>query len=320
MRALDALNFCNAGIQTGLGPFMSIFYTSVRHWNPGQVGLLLALQSFAGIGLQSVIGNVVDQSHRKRLLTATAAIVVACGAAGIAAFPNYGIQIAVQLVIGVAVTFSPAATAAFALGMSEENEVTGRVARNETFTHSGNVVFAATAGVVGSLIALATIFYSAAAFAAGMAIAALFIKEQHVNFEAARAGNGDGKEGEEPKGYRELFRDKRILYFTLAVVLFNVSNAATLPLVGEIFSKAKKGAGSAWQVAAAVFVAEVVMVLVAMFTGKKADNWGRKPLFLLAFGFLAVRNGLNLVSHQPAYLIGLQTFGGVAASTLSVEI
>jgi MFS family permease len=35
--ALDALNFCNAGIQTGLGPFMSIFYTSVRHWNPGQV-------------------------------------------------------------------------------------------------------------------------------------------------------------------------------------------------------------------------------------------------------------------------------------------
>jgi hypothetical protein len=30
MRALDALNFCNAGIQTGLGPFQAIFYTAVR--------------------------------------------------------------------------------------------------------------------------------------------------------------------------------------------------------------------------------------------------------------------------------------------------
>ena len=42
LRALDALNFCNAGIQTGLGPFMAIFYTSVRHWNPGQIGTLIA--------------------------------------------------------------------------------------------------------------------------------------------------------------------------------------------------------------------------------------------------------------------------------------
>ena len=60
------------------------------------------------------------------------------------------------------------------------------------------------------------------------------------------------------------------------------------------------------------------MVLVAMFTGKKADNWARKPLFLLAFGFLALRNGLNLVSRRAGYLIGLQALDGVAAAIYGV--
>jgi hypothetical protein len=53
LKALDLLNFCNAGIQTGLGPFISIFYTAVRHWNPGQIGTLIACQSLAGIAVQS---------------------------------------------------------------------------------------------------------------------------------------------------------------------------------------------------------------------------------------------------------------------------
>lgn len=315
LKALDALNFCNAGIQTGLGPFMSIFYTSVRHWNPAQVGVLIACQSFAGIGLQSAVGNLVDQSHHKRLLTAAAAIVVAVAAAGIAAFPSFGVQIAMQLMIGVAVTVFPAATAAFALGLSEEKEVSGRVARNETFTHGGNVAFAAVAGTAGTLISLAIIFYSAAIFAAGMAIAVLFIREESVSFEGARRGEGNNQQ---PKGYRDLFQDKRILVFTLAVVLFNISNSATLPLIGEIFSKDYKGSGSAWRVAAAVLAAEVVMVLVAMLTGKKSDRYGRKPLFLLAFGFLVARNGLNVVSHAPAFLIALQSLDGVAAAIYGV--
>lgn len=34
--------------------------------------------------------------------------------------------------------------------------------------------------------------------------------------------------------------------------------------------------------AAAVFVAELVMILVAKYAGGKADSWGRKPLFLTA--------------------------------------
>jgi MFS family permease len=318
LRALDALNFCNAGIQTGLGPFMAIFYTATRHWNPGQIGVLIACQSLAGVAVQGFTGNLVDQSHHKKMLTAAAAIVVALGAVGIGLLPQYGVQIGIQLIIGLAVTVFPAATAAFALGMSEKDELTRRVARNESFTHFGNASFAVVASVASSLISLAGIFYAAAVFASGMAGSVLFIRSDDVSHEAARQGKEGDEEGKEPVGFGELLKDKRILIFTAAVILFNVSNAATLPLVGEILSKNKHGSSSAWQIAAAVFVAELVMIFVAKYAGGKADSWGRKPLFLLAFAFLAVRNGLSIVSHNPFYLISLQAMDGVAAALYGV--
>ncbi len=314
LRALDALNFCNAGIQTGLGPFLSVFYTRIRHWNPGQIGTLLACQSLTGILFQSVAGNHVDQSQHKKALTAAAAITVSLSALAIAIFPSYGIQVAVQLVIGLAVTVFPAVTSAFALGLVDHSQLTGRVARNESFTHTGNMIFALSAGVVGTMLALQGIFFAAAVFAAGMAVAVIFIRAEDVSDDAARGGTG---EQGEVRGFRELFKDKRIIIFTLSIALFNISNGATLPLVGEILSQGNKK-GSAWQVAASVVVAEAVMIVVALYAGKLADRWGRKPLFLIAFAFLAVRNALTVISHSPFYLISLQAFDGVAMAIYGV--
>lgn len=323
--ALDALNFCNAGIQTGLGPFMAIFYTSVRHWHPGQIGILMACQSLSGIAAQSFAGQAVDESHRKKLLTAIAGTVVALGALGIALLPNYAVQIVVQLIIGLAVTIFPATTAAFALGMSDKDEVPRRVARNETLTHTGNVVFALGAGAVGTLMALKGIFVEAAIFAAGMIPSVLFINEAHVNYEAARGGDeGGNEEGGKPKersGWRDLASNKSILVFTACVVFYYFANAATLPLVSEILSKSGKNSNShnaAWQVALMVVVAEAAMVLVAIICGKLAKEWGRKPLFLIGFGVLALRNLATAFSHNPYYLIGLQALDGIAMGIYGV--
>lgn len=60
------------------------------------------------------------------------------------------------------------------------------------------------------------------------------------------------------------------------------------------------------------------MIAIAHYSGTKADAWGRKPLFLTAFAFLALRNGVTVLSHNPAYLIGLQALDGVAAAIYGV--
>jgi predicted MFS family arabinose efflux permease len=317
--ALDALNFCNAVIQTGLGPFMAIFYTAVRHWNPGQIGTLIACQSVAGILVQSWVGNLVDESHHKRALTGGAAVVVALGAIGIVSLPSFWLQVAVQILIGLAVTVFPAVTAAFALGLVEKDQLSTRIARNETLTHTGNVVFAVAAGALGTLLALQGIFFAAAVFAFGMAPAVYFINQKTVSYEAARAGGSDDEGGEKKRAsWRDLIHDKNILTFTACVVLFYFANAATLPLVGEMLTKGKQGRSSAWQVALMVIVAEALMVVVAMVCGKLAKSWGRKPLFLIGFAVLALRNALTVISHNQYYLIGLQALDGVAMGIYGV--
>ncbi len=120
------------------------------------------------------------------------------------------------------------------------------------------------------------------------------------------------------QSWRDLAKDKRIITFAVAVVVFYCANAATLPLVGEILSSEKHGKGSAWQVAAAVIVAEVVMVAVSAVSGRLAESWGRKPLFLVGFAFLVLRNALTVVSHNEYYLIGLQALDGVAMAIYGV--
>ncbi len=317
LRALDALNFFNAGIQTGLGPFIAIYYASARHWNPGQVGVLLAIQSLSGVAIQSVVGDRVDNSENKRSISAGAAAVVTLGCLGIVLVPSYFWECVVQFCIGVAVTVFPAATSGFALGLVEKDKLSERVGRNETFTHGGNVVYAAIAAVVGQLVALAGVFFAAAVFAAGMIGSSLAIRGGDIDNEAARAGEQGAEGGREHAGWREILKDHRILIFTAIVVLFNVSNSATLPLVGQLLGHGKKSA-SIWQVAACVIVAESMMVVVAAVIGKRADEWGRKPIFLCAFGVLALRNMLTVASHSQWYLISLQSLDGIAAAIYGV--
>ncbi len=318
LRALDALNFCNSGIQTGLGPFIAIFYASVRHWHPGQIGIALACQCLAGVAIQPVVGHWIDRSPQKRLITGTAALIVTLAAICVSLLPGYAMQIAVQLTIGVAVTAFPAAFSAFALGLVSREDMAARIARNESMAHLGNFVFGLSAAIVGTFVSLAGIFYAAALFAFGMAVSVFFVAEEAVSFEAARAGaEGDGG-SKEPSKVTDLFKDKRVLAFTAAVVLFYGANAATLPLVGQILTGGNKGRGAAWQISACVMMAEGVMVGVAAYTGRLADRWGRKPLFLIAFGALALRNVLTVVNHNKYYLISLQAFDGVAAAVYGV--
>jgi MFS family permease len=55
------------------------------------------------------------------------------------------------------------------------------------------------------------------------------------------------------------------------------------------------------------------MLPMALLVGRKADSWGRKPLFLLGFGILPIRAALYTVSDNSVWLIGVQLLDGVGA-------
>ncbi len=47
--------------------------------------------------------------------------------------------------------------------------------------------------------------------------------------------------------------------------------------------------------------------------GRKADGWGRKPIFLVAFAVLTARGVLATVSDNPAWLLAVQALDGTGA-------
>ena len=59
--------------------------------------------------------------------------------------------------------------------------------------------------------------------------------------------------------------------------------------------------------------AQVVMVPVAYLVGVKADTWGHKPIFLVAFAVLTARGLLYTFSENSYWLVAVQLLDGVGA-------
>src|SRR5436305_1479201 len=68
LHALDWLNFFMADVVTGVGPFLAIYLTATRHWDPASVGVVVATQSVASVVAQGPCGWLVDWPERKKWL------------------------------------------------------------------------------------------------------------------------------------------------------------------------------------------------------------------------------------------------------------
>jgi predicted MFS family arabinose efflux permease len=67
---LEWLNFFNADVQTGVGPFVAAYLAS-SDWNPESVGFALTLGGLVTVAMQTPAGAVIDATRRKRLLLIT---------------------------------------------------------------------------------------------------------------------------------------------------------------------------------------------------------------------------------------------------------
>ena len=95
-------------------------------------------------------------------------------------------------------------------------------------------------------------------------------------------------------------------------MIFHLANAAMLPLVGQKLALQDNKEGTALM-SACIVAAQVVMVPMAALVGRKADSWGRKPLFLAAFAILPLRGFLYTLSDDRYWLVAVQLLDGVGA-------
>src|SRR5579883_1282539 len=146
LRGLDALNFLMADTQTGVGPYLAIFLQTLRHYDPAKIGMVLGAGSIAQVVAQTPAGAWIDQTRRKRLIIAAAALLIGIAALMFIFLPQLWATIAAQVLLaGSGAVFAPA-IAALSLGIAGHRYLTQRQSRNEAFNHAGNVVAALTFG------------------------------------------------------------------------------------------------------------------------------------------------------------------------------
>ena len=316
LQGLDWLNFLLADVQTGVGPFLAI-YLAKYGWNEALVGTALSVGGIAGIIAQTPAGALVDAARSKRALVALGVLALAGGAFLIAVMPTLWPVLAAQALIGAGSSIFIPAICAISLGVVGHGLFDRRQGRNQTFNSAGNVVAAASMGLLGYWVSDRAVFFFVMALAVPTLWALRRIRADDIDYEVAR-GAGPGSGRQENVGHLSaLLQDRGLVIFLVCAVLFHFANAAMLPLLGEMLAKGH-GRASMMFMSACVITTQLVITLLASWAGVKAGDWGRKPLLLIGFSVLPVRGILYTLTSSTPALIGIQVLDGVGAGIFGV--
>ena len=294
------------------------YLLAVRHWNPAEIGVVMAVMGIANLLADTPCGALVDSVKKKRLLIVAAALLMGVSCIFITIFPNFYCISAAQIVMGVVSALFAPAVAAITLGIVGRQTFAIRIGRNEVFNHAGNVATALLAGIVGYLLGQEWIFYLVAIIAGASAVSVLFIRNDDIDYLRSRGGALKiTPDGVVALSIRALFADRKILIFAVAVTLFHFANAAMLPLAGQLLTRDHESFASL-NMSACIVAAQLIMIPVAFLSGKWGNTWGRKPVFLIGFAILPIRGFLYILSDNPIFIVCVQLLDGIGAGIFGV--
>ena len=311
---LDALNFLLADVRGALGPYLNVFLITQQGWSQSSVGMMTTISGLIGLAAQTPAGAAIDATDAKRGAVVIASAVLAVASVVIFFEPTFGPVLAANSVMSVVGDIFGPAIAALTLGMFTNEKLASRLGRNSGFDHAGNVAIAVIAGAVGWKFGQRSVFLLVPIFGALACVAVLSIPADAIDHRRARGG-GPKDSSSQPAGVSVLLKCKPLVIFSICVMLFHFANAPLLPLVGQKLAAANPKVATA-MMSFCIIAAQLVMLPVAVLSGRKAQSWGRKPLLLAAFAILPIRAVLYTLSDNTEWLIAVQVLDGVGAGIL----
>ncbi len=317
-RTLDALNFFLADVRDGLGPYLAIYLLAVRGpahgWNEATVGMILTIAGIVGLISQTPAGGLIDRGKNKPRIVMIAALLVTLSSISLPIVTGFTAVAVTQSVAAIAGAVFAPAISAITLGLVGPKLFAKRVGRNEAFNHAGNAVSAALAGVLAWKFGPVVVFWLMGGLTVASIVTASRINNDDIDNAVARGLECEPEDDcEEPSGWKMLIENKPLMIFAVTAFLFHLANAAMLTSVSQLLSRTVGKDQATSLTAACIVAAQLVMVPVAIVVGRNTDRWGTKPLFLVAFAFLAARGALYTVSDNPWWLVGVQALDGVGA-------
>ncbi len=318
LRGLDWFVFFLADVQTGFGPFVSVYLTA-QAWTQVDIGLVLTLGSLIALAGQMPGGAVVDAARSERLVAACGVIAISASAIALAAWPIFLLVLLGRVLHAAASCVLGPAMAAISLGLVGHAGIGERLGRNARFASIGTGLAAAAMGALGYLTSPRYVFFATAALIVPTLIALFHIRPGEIDPERAHGGKhgmGLRKLGE---GLLSLLGNRPLVILAACALLFHLANAAMLPLMGSLLTTRSSDLATAL-IAACIVVPQLVVAAFAPWVGRHAEQWGRRPLLLLGFAALPLRGVLFATVTDPFLLVAVQLLDGISAAALGVLV
>ena len=240
-RGLDWFAFFLADIQTGWGPFVAAYLTS-KSWKQLDIGLILTVGTLTAMALQIPIGALLDYVPAKRLLAVVAVAAISGSALLLAFWPIFSVVLGAKLLHAIASCLAGPVLAAISLGLVGHTLLSSRLGRNARFLSLGNAITAGLMGGVAHYYSNQAIFFLTAAFGVPTLVALAQIRSTDIDPELARGGAPKQRAVRGPTRWLGLASNRPLLIFASAMVLFQLSNAAMLPIMaGSLTTRAPMG-------------------------------------------------------------------------------
>jgi MFS family permease len=302
--------FFLADIQTGFGPFVAIYLTA-QAWTQFDIGLVLTAGGLVALACQMPGGALVDAMRSARPVAMLAVTAICLSALALAIWPTFFVVMAARVLhAGASCVLGPV-IAAISLGLVGHAALGARLGRNARFASIGNGFAAAVMGICGSLFSNQAVFFLTALLAAPALLALARIRTGHI--ERPR----ESKVAAATVSVRKVLSDRRLLIFAGCILLFQLANAAMLPLMGGILTL-RSSEWAATLIGACIVVPQIIVAGFAPWVGRVADSWGRRPLLFFCFAALAARGVLFACVNGSFPVVAVQILDGVCAAILGV--
>jgi MFS family permease len=317
-RALDWFVFFLADVQTGFGAFVSVYLTAQK-WTQTDIGLVLTAGAFVGLVGQIPGGAIVDAARSERGVAAAAVALVGISAFALAVSPIFVVVFASRILQAGASCILGPAIAAISLGLVGHKRISARLGRNAAFASVGSGLAAAGMGACAYYISDRAAFILAASMAVPALFALFHIRTNEIDPTRAHGGVAKPEQRNAIAGLLSLFEIRPLLIFAGCMALFQLANAAMLPLAASMMTL-RSSKFATILVATSIVAPQLIVAVLSPWVGRKAELWGRRPLLVLCFAALAVRGLLFAFLINPYLLMAAQLLDGVSGAALAVLV
>jgi MFS family permease len=328
LRGLDWFIFFVADVQTGFGPFVSVYLTA-QHWTQIDIGLVLSAAGFVSLIGQMPGGALVDAIRSERKAAAIAIVGICVSALGYAVLPIFPMVLSSSILHSLASCVLGPAMAAMSLGLVGHAAIGARLGRNARFASVGNGLAAAAMGACGYLLSARAVFFVTVLLLGPALIALRMISPAEIDPERAH-GAPPARAAQQPerasKGRMRaptksgaLMKNRTLLIFAVCLLLFHLGNAAMLPLMGSVLTM-RSSRWATLLIAACIVVPQMLVAAASPWVGTRAQLWGRRPLLLIGFAALPLRGLLFALVSSPVPLVVVQLLDGVTAAVFAVMV